>query len=149
MARPPRWDSRGGAGWARGKLLWATRRHGPGRGRCLIPRLRLADRLDQGLDSGMVLVSAPAGYGKTVLLADWVRRGQRPVAWLSLDAGDNDPARFWRHAVAALDRARPGVAERMGQLLGSPVPPSLHGLVTALINQPSQPGPGRLRLVPH
>jgi LuxR family maltose regulon positive regulatory protein len=51
-----------------------------------------------------VLVCAPAGYGKTVLLADWVRRGRRPVGWLSLDSGDNDPARFWRHAVAALDR---------------------------------------------
>jgi len=128
-------------------VLLATKLHVPGPRPGLIPRLRLADRLDQGLDSGMVLVSAPAGYGKTVLLADWVRRGQRPVAWLSLDAGDNDPARFWRHAVAALDRARPGVAERMGQLLGSPVPPSLHGLVTALINELSQPGAGDVLLV--
>ena len=82
-----------------------------------------------------MLVCAPAGYGKTVLLADWVRRGRQPVAWLSLDAGDNDPARFWRHAVAALDRVRPGISERMGPLLGPPAPPSFEPLVTALINE--------------
>jgi LuxR family maltose regulon positive regulatory protein len=57
------------------------------------------------------------------------------VAWLSLDAGDNDPARFWRHAVAALDRVRPGISERMGPLLGPPAPPSFEPLVTALINE--------------
>ncbi len=45
-------------------------------------------------------VCAPAGYGKTILLADWVRRIRFPAAWLSLDAGDSDPARFWRHAVS-------------------------------------------------
>ena len=57
------------------------------------------------------------------------------MAWLSLDAGDNDPARFWRHAVAALDRVRPGVGERMGPLLGPPPPQSFVPLVTALINE--------------
>jgi prevent-host-death family protein len=72
---------------------------------------------------------------KTILLADWARRGKQPVGWLSLDAGDNDPARFWRHAVAALDRARPGLAERVGPLLGLPAPPSYEGLITALINE--------------
>jgi LuxR family transcriptional regulator, maltose regulon positive regulatory protein len=57
------------------------------------------------------------------------------VAWLSLDAGDNDPARFWRHVAATLDGARPGVAERVAGLLGPPAPTSFEGLVTALINQ--------------
>ena len=73
--------------------------------------------------------------GKTVLLAEWVRRGWHPVAWLSLDGGDNDPARFWRHTVAALDRLRPGISERLGPLLGPPAPPSFEPLVTALINE--------------
>ena len=81
------------------------------------------------------MACAPAGYGKTVLLADWARRSGHPVAWLSLDAGDNDPARFWRHAVAALDRARPGIGERVAPLLGPPAPSSFQGLVTALINE--------------
>ena len=75
-----------------------------------MPRPRLVQALDEGLARRLILVGAPAGFGKTALLADWARRGDRPVAWLSLDAGDNDPARFWRHAVAALDRARPGSA---------------------------------------
>jgi LuxR family maltose regulon positive regulatory protein len=57
------------------------------------------------------------------------------VAWLSLDEGDNDPARFWRHVVAALDRARPGVAGRVGALLGPPAPPSFEPLLAALINE--------------
>ena len=70
------------------------------------------------------------------------------MAWLSLDAGDNDPVRFWRHVVAALDRARPGVGERVGPLLGPPAPPSFEGLVTALINElAAQPGEDEVLLV--
>jgi len=57
------------------------------------------------------------------------------VAWLSLDPGDNDPARFWRHTVAALDRARPGTADRVAPLLGPPAPPSFEGLVTTVVNE--------------
>ena len=114
--------------------LLATKLYIPGPRPGQVPRPRLAERLDEGLAGGLVLVCAPAGYGKTVLLADWTRRGRHPVAWLSLDAGDNDPARFWRHAVAALDRARPGTGDRVAPLLGPPAPSSFQGLVTALIN---------------
>ena len=114
--------------------MLATKLYLPGPRPDLVPRPRLLARLDEGLARGLVLVCAPAGYGKTVLLADWARRGSHPVAWLSLDAGDNDPARFWRHVVAALDRARPGTGERVAPLLGPPAPSSFQGLVTALIN---------------
>ncbi len=89
-------------------VLLATKLHVPRPRRGFVPRLRLVEALDEGLARRLILVCGPAGFGKTALLADWARRGGRPVAWLSLDAGDNDPARFWRHAVAALDRARPG-----------------------------------------
>ena len=116
-------------------VLLATKLNVPGLRPDLVPRPRLAQRLDEGRGRGLVLACAPAGYGKTVLLAEWIRRGRHRVAWLSLDAGDNDPARFWRHAVAALDRARPGISERMGPLLGPPSPPSFEPLVTALINE--------------
>jgi ATP/maltotriose-dependent transcriptional regulator MalT len=116
------------------EALLATKLHMPGPRPGLVPRPRLLARLDEGLARGLVLVCGPAGYGKTVLLADWARRGEVPVAWLSLDAADNDPARFWRHAVAALDRARPGIDGRLGPLLGPPAPSSFQGLVTALIN---------------
>ena len=81
-------------------VLLATKLHVPRPRPDLIPRRRLAGRLDEGLARGLMLVCAPAGYGKTVLLADWARRGQPQAAWLSLDAGDT--ARFWRHGVAAL-----------------------------------------------
>jgi hypothetical protein len=57
------------------------------------------------------------------------------VAWLSLDEGDNDPARFWRHVAAALERARPGISGRAGPLLGPPPPQSYQGVVTALVNE--------------
>jgi LuxR family maltose regulon positive regulatory protein len=113
-----------------------------------VARLRLVEALDEGLSRRLILVCAPAGFGKTALLADWARRGSRPVAWLSLDAGDNDPARFWRHAVAALDRVRPGIGERAGAVLGPPAPLSFEGLVTALINElAAQPGEDKLVLV--
>ena len=123
-------------------VLLATKLNTPRPGPGLVPRPRLAQRLDDGLRRGLVLVCAPAGYGKTVLLADWARSGGHPAAWLSLDTGDNDPARFWRHAVAALDRARPGIAGRVGPLLGPPTPASLEALVTALVNELAATGDG-------
>jgi LuxR family transcriptional regulator, maltose regulon positive regulatory protein len=82
----------------------------------------------------LVLVSAPAGFGKSTLLADWARGDSRAVAWLSLDEADNDPVRFWRHVAAALDGARPGVAERAGMLVGGVGSTSVMPAVTALIN---------------
>ncbi len=100
-----------------------------------VPRPRLVDQLDAGLARGLTLVCAPAGFGKTALLADWVRRGRLPVAWLSLDEGDNDPTRFWRHVASALDRVVPGIGEQVAPLLGPPPPPSYAGLVAALINE--------------
>jgi len=129
-------------------VLLATKLHMPASQPDLVPRPRLLARLDEGLARGLVLVCAPAGYGKTVLLADWARPGGHPAGWLSLDAGDNDPARFWRHAVAALDRACPGIGGRLVPLLGPPAPASFRGLVTALINElAAQPGGGEALLV--
>ena len=90
----------------------------------------------------------PAGFGKTALLADWIRQEGRPAVWGSLDAGDNDPARFWRHAAAALDRVHPGTGERIAPLLGIPAPYSFEALVTALVNElASQPGEDEALLV--
>ena len=129
-------------------LLLATKLHVPRPRPDLVSRPRLAERLDEGLTRGLVLVSAPTGYGKTVLLADWAWRSQYPAGWLSLDAGDNDPARFWRHVVAALERARPAVGERVAPLLGPPAPSSFEPLVTALINElAASPGDDKMLLV--
>ncbi len=116
-------------------VLLATKLHVPRLQAGFVPRPRLVRALDEGLSRQLTLLCAPAGFGKTALLADWARAGNHPVAWLSLDAADNDPARFWRHAVAALDRVRPGIAERAGPLLAPPSPGSFEGLMTALINE--------------
>ena len=134
MAEPPaRIASRSDASGA--DVLLATKLYVPRPQPGFVPRPRLTARLDEGLAPGLTLVCAPAGFGKTSLLADWTHRGQRPVAWLSLDEGDNDPARFWRHVVAALGQVQPQAAERIAPLLGPPSPPSFEGLVTALINE--------------
>ena len=128
--------------------LLATKLHVPRPQPGFVPRPRLVEALGEGLARGLVVVCAPAGFGKTALLADWAESGRRPVCWLSLDTADNDPARFWRHVVAALDRACPGIAERAGPLLGPPPPSSFDGLVTALINElAAQPGDDQMLLV--
>src|SRR5207247_7866613 len=108
-------------------VLLATKLHVPRPQPGFVRRRRLVEALGEGLARGGVLVCAPAGFGKTALLADWARGGGRLVAWLGLDAGDSDPARFWRYAVAALDRARPGLAGRVGP----PPSRSVGGLVAA------------------
>ena len=130
----------------------ATKLYVPPRQPGFVPRPRLVEQLNEGLERALILVCAPAGFGKTALLADWSQTGQWAPAWISLDAGDNDPARFWRHAIAALDRVQPGVAELIGPLFGPPAPPSFEGPVAALVNEfaarsgrrRSGAGPGRL-----
>jgi hypothetical protein len=78
---------------------------------------------------------APTGFGKTTLLADWATSASCPVAWLSLDEADNDPARSWRHVVAALDRAREGLREQLLPLLTALTALSGQGVVTAVISR--------------
>jgi len=79
-------------------------------------------------------VCAPAGFGKTAMLAEWARQGSRPVAWLSLDAADNDPVRFWRYVAAAVDRVLPGAGDAAVGLLSDGQRPLLDAVVTVLIN---------------
>src|ERR671939_1498078 len=67
-----------------------------------VPRSRLYERLDEGARRELTLVSAPAGFGKTTLLADWSRRSELPVAWVSLDERDDDPVRFFLYLIAAI-----------------------------------------------
>jgi LuxR family transcriptional regulator, maltose regulon positive regulatory protein len=114
-------------------------------------RPRLIDRLNQGMAQKLIMVCTPAGFGKTSLLADWAASTQWPVAWLSLDSQDNDPVRFWRYVVGALDRTCGGLAERVLPLL---TPTSVIGgevVVTAVANQLQanqlQAGPETLALV--
>jgi LuxR family transcriptional regulator, maltose regulon positive regulatory protein len=114
--------------------LLATKLHVPRPRPGFLARPRLLERLTEATAGALTLVCAPAGFGKTSLLGDWARRSQRPVAWLSLDVGDSDPARFWRYVAAALDELRPGVGQRVDALFQGGQPP-LEAVVTVLINQ--------------
>jgi LuxR family transcriptional regulator, maltose regulon positive regulatory protein len=114
-------------------VLVATKFHIPRPG--FVPRPRLLARLAEGVGRGLTVVSTPAGFGKTTMLGDWARHSRRRAAWLSLDAGDNDPARFWRHVAAALERARPGIDAPVVALLRGPQRPPLEAVATAVINE--------------
>jgi LuxR family maltose regulon positive regulatory protein len=86
----------------------------------LVHRPRLVDRLNQGLEGKLILVSAPAGFGKTMLLSAWARQCQLPVTGISLDEGDNDQVRFLSYLLAALEKVMPGIGENIIALLRSP-----------------------------
>jgi LuxR family maltose regulon positive regulatory protein len=82
-----------------------------------VPRPRLTARLEAGVARPLTLVSAPAGFGKSTLLAEWIETAGRQVAWVSLDEGDDDPARFLGYAVTALGQLAPGLGEETLTLL--------------------------------
>jgi LuxR family maltose regulon positive regulatory protein len=102
----------------------------------LVPRRRLVQRLNEGLRLGrkLTLVSAPAGFGKTTLLSEWIAGAERPVAWLSLDEEDNDPARFLTYLIATLQTIDADIGERALGVLQSSPPPSPKSLVSTLVN---------------
>ncbi len=104
----------------------------------LVSRPRLIERLNRGIDRKLTLVSAPAGFGKTTLLAEWLAATpatERPAAWVSLDQSDNDPALFWAYFIAALQTIRSGVGQSALSLLHSPQPPPIESVLTILINE--------------
>src|SRR4051794_23256851 len=95
----------------------------------VVPRPRLAALLERGSQTPVTLISAPAGFGKTTLLASWIPADQagsenaHPVAWVSLDERDRQAASFWTYVLAALERALPGVgAEALTLLQSGQVP---------------------------
>jgi LuxR family transcriptional regulator, maltose regulon positive regulatory protein len=120
--------------------LLETKLYIPRSRRELVLRPRLSERLDRGTASKLVLVSAPAGFGKTTLLTEWLATRpaalaeERLAAWLSLDPGDNDPASFWAYVIAALRTVAPGVGESALALLDAPQPPPIQTALTTLLN---------------
>ncbi|NIV36918.1 MAG: helix-turn-helix transcriptional regulator, partial [Anaerolineae bacterium] len=135
--------------------LLVTKLHIPPLRHERVPRPRLVERLDRAFGPGisqagepagswfvrkLTLVSAPAGFGKTTLLSEWLssRIAATPplqVAWLSLDPGDNDPARFLAYFVASLQGLEPGLGEGVLGAYRSPQPPPTEALLAALINE--------------
>jgi LuxR family maltose regulon positive regulatory protein len=120
--------------------LLETKLYVPRSRRGLVLRPRLSERLERGAASKLVLVSAPAGFGKTTLLTEWLAArpaalaDERLAAWLSLDRGDNDPASFWAYVIAALQTVASGVGESALSLLDAPQPSPIETVLTTLLN---------------
>jgi len=136
-------------------LLLATKFSAPFLRPELTPRPRLTQRLEEGLRLGrrLTLLVAPAGSGKTTLIAEWLQAtGRAPAAWLLLDEHDSDPQRFLSYLVAALQRVAPEVGRALSGSVGIPQPPTLEAALTLLINDLAQlpvsaPSAPRLPLV--
>ncbi len=120
--------------------LLETKLYVPRSRRGLVPRPRLSERLGRGAASKLMLVSAPAGFGKTTLLTEWLAAGpaaptdQRLAAWVSLDRADNNSASFWTYLIAALRTVEPGVGANALALLQAPQPPPIEMVLTTLLN---------------
>src|SRR5215216_5902942 len=106
--------------------ILATKLHIPPLRSKVVPRPHLIDRLNDGLRRGqgfghkLTLVSAPAGFGKTTIVSEWLASNRHPVAWLSLDEGDNDLKRFLAYLVAALQTLPVNISDDVLGLLRSP-----------------------------
>jgi LuxR family maltose regulon positive regulatory protein len=118
--------------------LIRTKLHRPRVSNDLVLRPRLADRLNQGLDRKLTLVSAPAGFGKTTLLSSWLESCHRPSAWLSLDQSDNDLFLFLSYFIAAIRTLYPQACRDTWALVQSPQPPPSAYVTTSLINEISE-----------
>ena len=107
----------------------------------IVARPRLIGRLNEGLQRNLTLISAPAGFGKTTLVSEWMAGCARPIAWLSLDENDNDPTRFLRYLVAALQAANPAIGQNIAAALTTSQSLVPDQVMAALIND--------LALAPH
>ncbi|HEY6018487.1 MAG TPA: LuxR family transcriptional regulator, partial [Candidatus Paceibacterota bacterium] len=101
----------------------------------LVARPRLIARLNEGLRRPLTLLSAPPGFGKTTLLCEWVAQDKLPVAWLVLDADDNDPVRFWSYFIAALQQIDTAIGSSSWALLQLPGANALESTLKALVNE--------------
>ncbi len=109
----------------------------------LVAREALLARLDAGLERPLTVLSAPAGFGKTTLVSAWMaaraaRHDLPPLAWVSLDAGDNDPVRFWRYVITACQEFDTGLGQSALALLHSAQQVPLERILTAFLNELAQ-----------
>ena len=115
--------------------LLATKLHVPRPRTHLVPRVHLVERLQQSMECSLTLLSAPAGFGKTTLLAQWLAESGAIVAWLSLEPGDNDPTRFLVYLIAALQTLDARIGMTALALLSTPQPPSPEVVLAVLTNE--------------
>jgi len=111
-----------------------TKLHIPSLRKDLLPRRRLIEILNAGLKHRLILISAPAGYGKTSLIGEWLRETNLRTAWVSLDEGDNDLVRFLDYCISALQTIYPQVGKATQSMLQSPQRPEIEAWLSLLIN---------------
>src|SRR5258708_37219751 len=114
--------------------LLKTKLHVSVAGARLVSRARLTDQLLSGIAGRLSLISAPAGSGKTTLVCDFIRQLNRPVAWVSLDSGDDDISRFLGYAVAALRGIDVTISDKFQYLIESPQQQTFETTATMLLN---------------
>ncbi len=100
-----------------------------------VKRERLIGKLNECFSAKLTIVSAPAGFGKTTLLSEWIEQSKNKVGWVSLDGGDNDPKRFLTYCIAALQRVQPDFGENSESLIQSPQQVSPESIITTFINE--------------
>lgn len=100
----------------------------------LVSRPRLIIQLKEGKSCKLTLISAPAGFGKTTLVSDWIRQEKMPVAWFSIDKNDNDPVLFLTYIIASLQTLEPGIGKGALNMLQSPQPPPIESILINMIN---------------
>jgi len=115
--------------------LLSTKLYIPPRRAGFLSRPRLVERLNRGLESTLILISAPPGYGKTTLVAEWIRLYDLDAAWVSLDEGDNDFVRYTRYLIAALQTLHPSIGKATRAMLELPQPRTVDSVLTPLINE--------------
>ena len=101
----------------------------------VILRSHLIEQLNGAIHRKLILISAPAGFGKTTLVSEWIAVCQRPVAWISLDEEDNDLVRFLAYLIAALQTIAANIGDRVLSVLQSPQPPPVETMLTTLLNE--------------
>ncbi len=117
--------------------ILATKLYIPPSPQKVVARSRLVERLNEGFSLGrkLTLISAPAGFGKSTLVSEWIASCGRPAAWLSLDESDNSPARFLIYIIGALQTISPNLGAEILDALQSPQAPSIDSILTALLNE--------------
>jgi LuxR family transcriptional regulator, maltose regulon positive regulatory protein len=112
-----------------------TKLHIPPAGNNIVHRSVLHEKLNTGLNRKLILVSAPAGFGKTTVVSDWIDQNKIPTAWFSIDDGDNDPVDFLSYIISAIQSINAAFGHGALKLLNSPNRPSDESMASLLINE--------------
>ncbi len=116
-------------------LLLNTKLNAPPVRSSHVRRVELLQKLDKLREYKLALVVASAGYGKTALVSEWIAQTSMRVIWFSIDAGDNDPVRFWDYVIAAIQTVYPSIGEKTLTLLHEPQPLPVETILSTLINE--------------